>query len=159
MLQQASPGRMSGRTPLGWREWIELPDLQIPRIKAKIDTGARTSALHAFHVEPFTREGQPWVRFAIHPLQGDTDRQVECEAAVKDRRVVRDSGGHEELRYVIDTEVKIGEDRFRAEMTLTDRDTMAFRVLLGRTALRARYVIHPGRSYLQGKPTRRKQEA
>jgi hypothetical protein len=150
---------MSGRTPLGWREWIELPDLQIPRIKAKIDTGARTSALHAFHVEPFTREGQPWVRFAIHPLQGDTDRQVECEAAVKDRRVVRDSGGHEELRYVIDTEVKIGEDRFRAEMTLTDRDTMAFRVLLGRTALRARYVIHPGRSYLQGKPTRRKQEA
>jgi hypothetical protein len=159
MLQRESPGRMSGRTPLGWREWIELPDLQIPRIKAKIDTGARTSALHAFHVEPFTREGQPWVRFAIHPLQGDTDRQVECEAAVKDRRVVRDSGGHEELRYVIDTEVKIGEDRFRAEMTLTDRDTMAFRVLLGRTALRARYVIHPGRSYLQGKPTRRKQEA
>lgn len=149
---------MSGRTPLGWREWIELPELQIPRIKAKIDTGARTSALHAFHVEPFTREGKPWVRFAIHPLQGDTDQQVECEAAVKDRRVVRDSGGHEELRYVIDTEVKVGEDRFRAEMTLTDRDTMAFRVLLGRTALRARYVIHPGRSYLQGKPTRRKQE-
>jgi hypothetical protein len=150
---------MSERTPLGWREWIELPDLDIPRIKAKIDTGARTSALHAFHVEPFTREGQAWVRFCIHPLQGDTARVVQCEAPVKDRRVVRDSGGHEELRYVIDTEVKIGEDRFRAEMTLTDRDTMAFRVLLGRTALRARYVIHPGRSYLQGKPTRRKKEA
>ena len=153
------PQRMSDQTPLGWREWIELPDLHIPRIKAKIDTGARTSALHAFHVEPFTREGQSWVRFSIHPLQGDTARVVQCEAPVKDRRVVRDSGGHEELRYVIDTEVKIGEDRFRAEMTLTDRDTMAFRVLLGRTALRARYVIHPGRSYLQGKPTRRIKEA
>lgn len=126
---------MSERTPLGWREWIGLPELDIPRIKAKIDTGARTSA-----------------------LQGDTEREVQCEAPVKDRRVVRDSGGHEELRYVIDTQVEIGEDRFRAEMTLTDRDTMAFRILLGRTALRARYVIHPGRSYLQGKPTRRKKE-
>jgi hypothetical protein len=146
---------MNGKTPLGWREWIGLPDLNIATIKAKIDTGARTSALHAFQVEPFTRDGNSWVRFAIHPLQGDTDKVVLCEAPVKDRRVVRDSGGHEELRYVIDTQVKIGEDRFRAEMTLTDRDTMAFRVLLGRTALRALYVIHPGQSYLQGKPSRR----
>lgn len=147
---------MNEKTPLGWREWIGLPDLDIPRIKAKIDTGARTSALHAFRVEPFTRDGHTWVRFAIHPLQGDTGIVVQCEAPVKDRRVVRDSGGHEELRYVIDTQVTIGEDRFRAEMTLTDRDTMAFRVLLGRTALRARYVILPGRSYLRGKhPDRR----
>lgn len=150
---------MSGKIPLGWREWIALPDLRIPRIKAKIDTGARTSALHAFRVEPFTRDQQPWVRFAIHPLQGDTGNVVDCEAPVKDRRIVRDSGGHEELRYVIDTLIEIGEERFRAEMTLTDRDTMVFRVLLGRTALRALYVIHPGRSYLQGKPTRRKRES
>jgi hypothetical protein len=149
---------MSGKIPLGWREWIALPDLQIPRIKAKIDTGARTSALHAFRVEPFTRDQQSWVRFAIHPLQGNTGNVVECEAPVKDRRIVRDSGGHEELRYVIDTLIEIGEERFRAEMTLTDRDTMVFRILLGRTALRARYVIHPGQSYLQGKPTKRKKK-
>lgn len=143
---------MNERTPLGWREWIGLPGLNISRIKAKIDTGARTSALHAFKVEPFTRDGKAWVRFSIHPIQGDTGTVVECEALVKDRRVVRDSGGHEELRFVIDTQIQIGQERFRAEMTLTDRDTMTFRVLLGRTALRARYVIHPGQSYLQSKP-------
>lgn len=150
---------MTGKTPLGWREWIGLPDLNIPRIKAKIDTGARTSALHAFRVEPFERDGQAWVRFAIHPQQGDTGTIVECEAPVKDRRVVRDSGGHEELRYVIDTRIGIGQECYGAEMTLTDRDTMIFRVLLGRTALRARYVIYPGQSYLQGKtPGRKKRD-
>lgn len=159
MRGAGKPGHMNAKTPLGWREWITLPELDIPRIKAKIDTGARTSALHAFEVQPFTRGETPWVRFAIHPLQGDGAKVVHCEAPVKDRRIVRDSGGHEELRYVIDTQVEIGGERFRAEMTLTDRDTMAFRVLLGRTALRARYVIHPGLSYLQGKPLRRKQEA
>ncbi len=145
---------MSGTKPLGWREWISLPDLGIARIKAKIDTGARTSALHAFHVEAFRRGGQSWVHFAMHPLQGDTDTVVECDAPVKDRRLVRDSGGHEELRYVIDTRIQVGEDRFGAEMTLTDRDTMTFRVLLGRTALRARFLIHPGQSYLSGGPVK-----
>ncbi len=142
---------MSTKKPLGWREWIGFPDLNIPRVKAKIDTGARTSALHAFMVEPFTRDAQQWVRFAIHPAQGDTETVIECEAPVKDQRVVRDSGGHEELRYVIETQIAIGEDVIRSEVTLTDRDSMRFRVLLGRTALRANYVIHPGRSYIQGK--------
>jgi hypothetical protein len=143
---------MSKRKPLGWREWIGLPGLNIPRIKAKIDTGARTSALHAFRVEAFTQDAQQWVRFAIHPIQGDSSVEVECTAAVIDRRLVRDSGGHEELRYVIDTAVSLGDDRFQCEVTLTDRDSMSFRVLLGRTALRGKYVIHPGRSYLQGNP-------
>ena len=145
---------MSKRKPLGWREWIALPGLNIPRIKAKVDTGARTSALHAFRVEAFTQDEQQWVRFAIHPIQGDSSVEVECEAAVIDQRLVRDSGGHEELRYVIDTQIALGEDRFQCEVTLTDRDSMAFRVLLGRTALRGKYVIHPGRSYLQGNPAR-----
>tara|TARA_R110002049_G_scaffold24302_9_gene86316 strand:- start:7013 stop:7456 length:444 start_codon:yes stop_codon:yes gene_type:complete len=142
---------MSSKKPIGWREWIGFPDLNIPRIKAKIDTGARTSALHAFRVQPFMRGDRQWVRFAIHPVQGDTDNIVESEAPVKDQRVVRDSGGHEELRYVIETAISIGEDVIRAEVTLTDRDSMLFRVLLGRTALRAHYVVHPGRSYIQSK--------
>ena len=143
---------MSDKKPLGWREWVGFPGLNIEKIKAKIDTGARTSALHAFMVEPFGRDAQPWVRFAIHPIQGDNSTIVECEAPVKDQRIVRDSGGHDELRYVIDTVIAIGHDQFRSEVTLTDRDTMMFRVLLGRTAVRARYVIHPDKSYLQGKP-------
>lgn len=144
---------MTAKKSLGWREWIGFPGLNIQKIKAKIDTGARTSALHAFRVEPFTRDAQLWIRFAIHPIQGDTDTVVQCESPVKDRRMVRDSGGHDELRYVIDTTIAIGDDLIRCEVTLTDRDTMLFRVLLGRTALRARFVVHPGRSYLQGKPT------
>lgn len=142
---------LSTKKPLGWREWIGFPALGIPRIKAKIDTGARTSALHAFRVKPFLRNGQQWVRFAIHPVQGDTENVVECETPVKEQRVVRDSGGHEEMRYVIETEIQVGEDLIHAEVTLTDRDSMIFRVLLGRTALRA-FVIHPGKSYLQSKP-------
>ena len=143
---------MMARKPLGWREWISFPGLNIHKIKAKIDTGARTSALHAFMVEPFSHEGQPWVRFAIHPIQGNTETVVECESPIKDQRIVRDSGGHDELRYVIDAHIAIGEDLIHSEVTLTDRDTMLFRVLLGRTALRTRYVIHPGKSYMQGKP-------
>lgn len=149
---------MSEKKPLGWREWIGFPALNIPRIKAKIDTGARTSALHAFMVEPFTRDSQSWVRFAIHPVQGDSSTVVECEAPIKDQRVVRDSGGHDELRYVIDTQISIGEDIIRSEVTLTDRDAMMFRVLLGRTALRGKYIIHPGKSYLQSKSATKKKD-
>jgi hypothetical protein len=145
---------MTDKKPIGWREWIGFPELNIQKIKAKIDTGARTSALHAFKVEPFERDSRQWVRFAIHPIQGDTETVVECSAPVKDQRVVRDSGGHEELRYVIEAQIRIGEDVIRSEVTLTDRDSMTFRVLLGRTALRAHYVIHPGRSYMQGKSNR-----
>mgnify|MGYP003555706297 CR=1 FL=1 len=139
------------KKPLGWREWISFPELNIRKIKAKIDTGARTSALHAFMIEPFSRDSKLWVRFAIHPIQGDFDTVVECEAPVKDQRIVRDSGGHDELRYVIDTQVAIGDDLIHCEVTLTDRDSMLFRGLLGRTALRSRYVVYPGKSYMQGK--------
>ncbi|MBK6737540.1 MAG: ATP-dependent zinc protease [Haliea sp.] len=142
---------MNGKKTLGWREWIGFPEFNIPRIKAKIDTGARTSALHAFSLTPFMRDEKPWVRFAIHPKQGNTENVVECEAPVKEQRVVRDSGGHEELRYVIDTLIRIGDDVIRSEVTLTDRDSMTFRVLLGRTALRDNYVIYPDGSYLQSK--------
>ena len=135
---------------LGWREWVGFPELGIARIKAKVDTGARTSCLHAFMLQPFEREGRPWVRFAIHPVQNSTREEITCEAPVLEQRVVRDSGGHEELRYVIETNIRIGKQTHRAEVTLTDRDTMKFRVLLGRTTMRGRYRVDPGRSFVPG---------
>ena len=136
---------------LGWREWLAIPELGIEHIKAKIDTGARTSALHAFFVETFRRQGEPWIRFGIHPLQRNTNIVVECEAPVRDRRVVTDSGGHREYRYVIETTLALGNISWPAEMTLTDRDSMQFRMLLGRTALNDRFLVNPSASYLLGK--------
>ncbi len=137
---------------LGWREWLALPDLNLPPIKAKIDTGARTSALHAFFVDPFKQGKQQWVRFGIHPHPHDSKLAVECEAEVKDRRIISDSGGHKQRRYVIETSMVIGRERFTAELTLTNRDTMRFRMLLGRTAMNNRFIVNPAESYLQGKP-------
>lgn len=150
---------ISEQKVLGWREWVGFPELKIGQIKAKVDTGARTSCLHAFMVEPFEKAGSSWVRFDIHPDQHSTEEVIRCEAPVKDRRVVRDSGGHEELRYVIETSISIGGENHLAEVTLTDRDTMKFRVLLGRTSLRGRYMVDPGRSYLRGKKKRRKKNS
>ena len=137
---------------LGWREWVALPDFGIDYIKAKVDTGARTSALHAYEVEAFTRDDRTWVRFSMHPLQKDSDYAVHCEAPVVDHRQVRDSGGHSEMRYVIETPIRIGDSTIMAEVTLTDRENMKFRMLLGRTALRKRYLVDSGRSYLSRKP-------
>ena len=141
----------SQKTILGWREWLAFPELGIDQVKAKVDTGARTSCLHAFYVEPFERENSQWVRFGIHPRQGSIEGEIHCEAPLRDRRIVRDSGGHEEYRYVIETAISIGGESFRAEVTLTDRDSMKFRALLGRTAIRGSYLVDSGRSYLLGK--------
>lgn len=137
---------------IGWREWLTLPDLRINAIKVKIDTGARSSALHAFEVEPIRRRGKAAVRFRVHPYQRDAHRVVVAEAEVIDERTVRSSGGHAELRPVIRTTAKLRGRIWRIDLTLTNRDEMGFRMLLGREALRNRFLVHSGRSFLGGKP-------
>ena len=136
---------------LGWREWVALPDLGIHAIKAKVDTGARTSALHAFNVETYIQNGVEMVKFLIHPLQYDQEFQIECTAPLKEKRQVTDSGGHKEMRHVIETNLLIASQSYPIELTLTDRDTMRFRMLLGRNAMENRVLVDPGESYLNGK--------
>jgi len=141
---------MSNNKILGWREWVELPELGLSSIKAKVDTGARTSCLHAFELDVISRDEQDWARFTVHPQQGNNDYVVECEARILDRRPVRDSGGHSEERIVILTTLKIGAWEDKIEMTLTARDNMRFRMLMGRTSIsRGGFQVDPSRSYLQ----------
>jgi len=133
---------------VGWRETLSLPGLGIEKINAKIDTGARTSCLHAFKVESFEKDQEKWVRFWVHPIQHNTEVEMVCEAKVIDERTVRDSGGHEESRYVIESELSIGGQTWPIEITLTNRDNMAFRMLLGRTAMHHRIQVDPVESFL-----------
>ncbi len=136
---------------IGWREWLALPDLNIRAIKAKIDTGARTSALHTFGLETFEKNGILKVKFGVHPLQRRRDIEVSCVADVVDRRRVTSSDGQSERRYVIRSTVVLGESKWPIELTLTNRKSMRFRMLLGRAALKGMVMVDPAKSYLCGR--------
>jgi hypothetical protein len=143
--------RYSNFLVVGWREWVALPGLKVDRIKAKIDTGARTSSLHAFDIELLKVDGKDFVRFKVHPLQRQSRKVVQCEAELYDQRYVRSSSGHSTLRPVILTQLKVGSHLWDIELTLTNRDKMGFRMLIGRTAIRRHLLVHSGRSYILGK--------
>lgn len=138
----------------GWREWVSLPGPGVPWIKAKLDTGARTSALHAFDVEELDVDGVPHVAFSVHPWQRSADGAVRTHAPVIDRRRVRSSSGHADVRLVVALEVSLLGRAVEAEVTLTNRDEMGFRMLVGREALRQGFLVDPAHSYLGGRPPR-----
>ncbi|MFM9988258.1 30S ribosomal protein S6--L-glutamate ligase [Flavobacterium sp.] len=138
---------------LGSEEWCSFPDLNIPIIKARVDSGAKTSALHAVNIAPFVRDNENWVKFDINPIQNNTKAVKHCEAKLIDKRVVKSSSGYREQRFVIQTELKIGEATWKIEMTLTNRDSMGFRMLLGREAMSGRVLVDPEQKYLLGQPT------
>lgn len=134
----------------GWREWISLPDLNLGPIKAKLDTGARTSALHAYDLEPFEVDGVRMIRFSVHPNQRDSDSHLRCEAPLVEHRSVRSSTGHSQHRPVIRTGLRIAGRTVRTEVTLSDRSLMGFRVLVGRKALRRKFLVDSGSSFMHG---------
>lgn len=137
---------------IGWREWVSIPMLGLPAIKAKIDTGARTSAIHAFDIERFKRDdGQDWLQFSVLPLQRDNTVVRRCEAQLVDIRKVTDSGGHAADRFFIRTELHIGDQVRDIEITLSQRDDMLFRMLLGRTAMVPGIQVDPSLSYSLGR--------
>lgn len=149
MIENRGPDR--SKILIGWREWLTLPKLGVPAIKAKIDTGARTSALHAHFIETFEDEGKNRVRFGLRPLRKRKDLEFICEADIVDIRSVKDSGGHAEMRCFIRTEAMLGDHRWSIDISLTSRKDMLFRMLLGRTALEDDFIIDPGQSFLTGR--------
>lgn len=141
-------------TLTGWREWVSLPDLGVDWLKAKIDTGARTSSLHAFDVHEFQWEGEDWVRFRVKPWQDSQEDAVVVETPVHDRRHVRSSSGHAQERLVVKLLIRLVDREVLAEVTLSNRDEMGFRMLIGREALRHGYSVDPARSFLGGRAPR-----
>jgi hypothetical protein len=138
-------------TLIGWREWAAFPDFGVGRIKAKIDTGAKTSAVHAFGVRTMEREGVLWAEFRLHPEQKRRRPEIRCAAPVVDRRRIRSSNGRVEERLVVRTVLALGGREWPIELSLANRDEMGFRLLLGRDAFRKDFVINPGKSFLLGK--------
>ncbi len=146
------PTKLVKKQIIGWREWVAFPDLPIDQIKAKIDTGARSSALHAYNIEFYkTKNGKSRVKFIVHPLQKNMKHAIQCHADVVDERYVKSSSGQQELRATILTTLKMGDETWPIELTLTNRDNMGFRLLIGRTALRKKFLVDPQRSFLLDK--------
>jgi hypothetical protein len=139
---------------VGWREWVSLPQAGVEWVKAKIDTGARSSAIHAFDLEPFDQDGAEWVRFSIHPWQKSDEDHVELSLPVLDRREVRSSNGQVEQRYAVALDVALAGRTITTVMTLSNRDEMGFRMLIGREALERGFLVDSSRSYAGGKPRR-----
>lgn len=135
------------RPQIGWREWVHLPQLGGATVKAKIDTGARTSAIHAFDIEEFDHEGSPRARFVLHPEQRNDARTLTVEAPLVDHRAIRPSSGREELRPIVLTTLELDGLSVEIELALSRRDQMGFRMLVGRSALRGRFAVDPARSY------------
>ncbi len=144
------PDQEPRKTVIGNQEWCAFGELGIPAIKARVDSGARTSALHAFNIHAFTRDGALWVKFDVHPLQKNRKVVIPCEAPVVDRRNVRSSTGESERRYVISTPVTLGDETWEVELTLTNRDSMGYRMLLGREAMSGRLIVDPDAGFLLG---------
>lgn len=142
----------ASKAQIGWREWVLIPELSSVPMKAKVDTGAQTSTLHAFDLSITDRDGSPWVEFEVHPLQRSRALRSEVAFPVHSFKRVRSSTGHAQRRPVIRTPIKIGAHVYKVDITLTSRDEMGFRMLLGRAALRRRFLVDPGRSYLFPKP-------
>ncbi len=139
-----------GKLIIGWREWVRFPDLGGAVIKAKIDTGAKTSALHAYRIKKEMRDGVPWASFRVHPMQRHRHPEIQCSAPIVDEREIRSSNGHTEVRFVVKTPLKIGPYTHPVELTLTNRDEMGFRVLIGRQALKKFYIVDSSLSYGTG---------
>ncbi|EWT03404.1 hypothetical protein N865_16860 [Intrasporangium oryzae NRRL B-24470] len=141
-------------TIAGWREWITLPGIGVPFVKAKLDTGARSSSLHAFDIEEYDLDGRPWVRFSIHPWQRSSEDSTVVTCPVHDLRPVRSSSGHVAERVVVLMDLVLVGREITAEVSLSNRDEMGFRMLVGREALRQGLVVDSSRSYLGGRPPR-----
>lgn len=142
------------RNTIGWREWVQIPEFGITEIKAKIDTGADNSSLHAFNMKRFDRDGVPYIRFEVHPRQRSRRPSITCEAEVVMDRLVKNPGGRSELRPVIRTRLVVAGHEIDALVNLTTRDEMTFRLLLGRRTVRNHFIVDPGKSYLGERPTR-----
>ncbi len=137
---------MDNKLIVGSEEWLNFPNLGIPAIKARVDSGAKTSSLHADNISMFKRNGTPWVTFEVHPLQNNRRTVIRCEAAVVDRRNIKSSNGTIEKRYVINTQLSVADHNWDIELTLTNRDSMGYRMLLGREAMRHRMLVDPAKS-------------
>ncbi len=144
---------MFDKVIVGSEEWCAFPGLGIPAIKARVDSGAKTSALHAVNISPFIKDGDNWVKFDINPIQNNTKTVIHCEAPLVDKRIVKSSSGYREKRYVITAQIQIGDAHWDVEVTLTNRDSMGFRMLLGREAMSGRLLVDPEQKYLLGQPT------
>lgn len=146
--------RKQTRKTIGWREWVSLPDLGVKELKAKVDTGADNSSLHAFDMRRFEEDGKEMVSFALHPHQRKAKPSISCVAEVVGERMVKNPGGRAERRPVIKTRLVLAGEEFEALVNLTTRDEMTFRMLLGRRTVRRNFLVDPGRSYLWERPSR-----